>query len=97
MQEHSCKEMQLLLSNPERPIKYDPVFREYYIEIQSSFNVITMAYCPWCGKSLPKILRREFFDTLDELGIETDIGEYTKDERIPAEFRTDEWWIKRGL
>ncbi|WP_342269806.1 DUF6980 family protein [Rickettsia endosymbiont of Orchestes rusci] len=97
MKEHSCKEMKIFLSESRDPIKYDPVFREYYIEIKGSFNIITMSYCPWCGTKLPKELRNEFFDILDEYGIETDIGEYIKDKRIPAEFRTDEWWKKRGL
>jgi len=92
-----CKDMQIFLSDPRDPINYDPIFREYYIKLETRLNIITMSYCPWCGIKLPKKLREEFFDTLDEQGIETDIGEYTQDKRIPQEFRTDEWWKKRGL
>lgn len=62
-----------------------------------------MKYCLWCGEKLPnfitkriEILEKEYglkcyydFDEEDfEIGIKT---------RIPEEFKTDEWWKKRGI
>ena len=94
--EHCCNEMNLFIENTRDPIKYHLVFRTYYIDYNTS-NIITMEYCPWCGKKFPKELRDEFFDILEEeYQIETDMGEY-KETDLPKEFRTDEWWKKRGL
>ena len=95
---HSCKDMRLFLENPQDPILYNIIFREYYIKLYKQPNIITFSYCPWCGKVLPQSLRKEFFETLEsEYDIVTDIGEYKKNKRIPPEFKTDEWWKKRGL
>lgn len=59
---------------------------------------ITFSYCPCCGEALPQSLRKEFFETLEnEFSVVTDIGEYKKEKIIPPEFKTDEWWKKRGL
>ena len=92
-----CKEMSVLISDSREPIKYNKVFREYYIKSFRKYNIIAFEYCPWCGTKLTKALRNEFFDTLEnEYHIETDIGEY-KNEVLPEEFKTDEWWKKRGL
>jgi len=71
-----CKEMKMFLEDARDPIEYDPVFREYYISLNNQPNIITFAYCPWCGSKFLKELREEFFNTLEkEHNIETDIGE----------------------
>lgn len=95
---HDCKDMTIFLDNPEDPISYNPIFREYYIPLPLQHRIITFCFCPWCGIELPTILRSDFFDTLEkEFGIETNIAECKEDKRIPSEFKTDEWWKKRGL
>jgi hypothetical protein len=93
-EEHCCAEMNLHIHEKEKIIKYLPVTREY--GVQAADCVIqTLAFCPWCGKSLPRRLRSEFFDYLkEEYNIEADIGDLSK---VPKEFQTDEWWRKRGL
>ena len=55
-----------------------------------------ISHCPWCGTFLGKTLNREYFDILEkEYGIEIpDLENFTN---VPEEFRTDEWWKKRGL
>jgi hypothetical protein len=52
-------------------------------------------YCPYCGAEMPKIFDDEYYDALEEaVGKEfCDI----KEEEIPEEFKSDEWWKKRGL
>ncbi|MCE8168029.1 MAG: hypothetical protein I3275_05410 [Candidatus Moeniiplasma glomeromycotorum] len=95
---YCCKEKEIFLNDPSSPIEYDPVFREYYFRLDNQPQIITFAFCPWCGTKLPKELREEFFDTLEkEYKIETDIGEYKERADIPQEFKSDEWWKKRAL
>jgi hypothetical protein len=56
-----------------------------------------MQYCPFCGAKLHVDLfaNDEYYDALEEaVGKEfCDI----KEEEIPEEFKSDEWWKKRGL
>ncbi len=91
--EFCCKDMNLFLSDPRDPIKYNPVFREYFIDIENLNNILTMPFCPWCGYKLPSSLRDNFFDIIFN---ELELDDYD-DPRLPAEFKTDEWWRKRGL
>ena len=79
---------------------YYPIFREYFIDYKEKYGggIQLINYCPWCGNALPKSLRKKWFDILKrENNIETDIGEWRKRKDIPGEFKTDEWWKKRGL
>lgn len=93
-----CKEMNLFLLDTRDPIKYNPIFREYYIELYNQHNIITMDFCPWCGGKFSESLRVKFFDVLEsEYEIVTDIGEYKNRTDIPKEFQSDEWWKKRLL
>lgn len=71
----------------------------------------TIDYCPFCGIKLPKLLSDEYSIELEKVlgrkGYEALF--YYKDEgafkecpvldrnKVPEEFKTDEWWIKRGL
>ena len=93
-----CKEMRLFIEDPRDPIRYNNKFREYYIYIPRSHNIITMAYCPWCGKKLPGSLREKYFEILEEgYGLEVDIFSIKDNPNIPEEFTSDKWWKKRGL
>jgi hypothetical protein len=57
-------------------------------------------YCPFCGTKFPKDVRNEYWQTIvEEVGPEyypTDKN-YDPQRLPPPEFRTDEWWRKRGL
>lgn len=87
--------MRLALDIKGEHIEYCPILREYNITGNKGFK---MFYCPWCGSILPKRLRDEFFDILEkEYGIDSDIFEVLHNPKLPEEFRTDEWWKKRGL
>lgn len=53
-----------------------------------------MDYCPFCGAKLPERLDGKLTEILQkEYGL-TSWRDYKK---APKEFRTDEWWKKRGL
>ena len=53
-------------------------------------------YCPWCGSELPKELGEVWCDILEKEFNISDPFDKEKD-KVPQEFRTDEWWKKRGL
>ena len=77
-------------------VGYSPSMREYYISLKDPIVVDTIAYCPWCGTKLPESLRDQYFDTLkQEYNIDNDI-DAEEVGTLPAEFKTDAWWKKRG-
>ena len=78
--------------------EFDKTFKCYYIHLYSHWQ--TLAYCPYCGMKLPNLLCNEngddpYSDALEE-ALGKDYCDITEDE-IPEEFKTDEWWKKRGL
>ncbi len=97
---HCCELMDEFLEDIRIPLNYDPVFREYLMPLSYRGKITALQgldYCPWCGTKLPKSVREEWFDILEkEYGI--DHPRYDEQEKlIPEEFKTDEWWKKRGL
>lgn len=54
-------------------------------------------YCPWCGTKLPEDLFDKRVEILEEeYGIDAPYDGKQK-KNVPAEFLTDEWWVKRNL
>jgi len=54
-------------------------------------------FCPDCLMELPKSLLPEWKRiTEEEFGV-YDLPFEARLEKIPEEFRTEEWWVKRGL
>jgi hypothetical protein len=87
---HCCEMMMSNLAGGETAIRYWPKVREYGIPVvDGGDSVILIAHCPWCGESLPKSLREEWFRVLEAKGFEPG------DIRIPGELESDEWWIRR--
>jgi len=84
-------------------IWYDPQHRSYglmnYTGDWDDVHPSWMEYCPFCGKKLPKELDDDDMDPylMKEYGwTEDDCWGYPRRE-LPDEFKTDEWWKKRGL
>lgn len=95
---HCCMTMTECAHDPRIAVKYSPKYREYYIPLKKSNSIQTLLFCPWCGKELPKDLRDEYDEILEkEYNINIDDVVMEKKIRIPKEFKTDEWWKKRGL
>ena len=95
---HCCKLMAVMIDDKRFPVKYIPMFREYGISaVKPSHAVQQMNYCPWCGQKLPESLRDEWFDEIDELGLDDiDLGSIVDgDPRIPEDMKSDAWWRKR--
>ena len=87
----------------EHNLEYDPVRRIVYFfirsneppELQPEYYGSPCIFCPYCGTKIPKMLSLEYLDEL-EIAVGKDYCDITDDE-VPEEFKTDEWWIKRGL
>ena len=97
---YCCDLMRICLEDIRVQIKYNPIFREYFIPLLYKEELVAkqgILYCPWCGSSLPKSLRDPYFDILEtEYGIDDTCG-LQQEKLIPEEFKTDAWWKKRGL
>lgn len=94
---HCCKSMTMKLEDGKVPLEYFPIPREYGINLPGSSAIELLKYCPWCGKKLPKNLRKEFYKILKtEYNVEPDFF-ISDDPHVPVEFKSDAWWKKRGL
>jgi len=79
------------------PCSYSSKFREYYLDVIKGFGSEKINFCPYCGARLPEGLSDMWFDILEkEYGLDDPSWPEQK-KKIPAEFKTDEWWKKRGL
>lgn len=96
-EKYCCDLMKNALDDPRVYLYYDQIKREYRLPLKFLDAADILYYCPWCGKKLPSSLRDTYYDILEK--------EYTLDnydindnpEKIPQEFKSDEWWKKRGL
>lgn len=110
--EHCCERMDFFLDEKKVLIYYNPIYREYFINLKSFRNYKHVIYnCPWCGYEFPKSLVDTYYEILaDDFNIyrnpytgtycEILSDENTYDEidvDIPEEFKSDEWWKKRSL
>jgi hypothetical protein len=99
--EYCCREMMEVIKSHDFDLKYYARDAETYLISREGWGPAWyFDYCPFCGKSL-KSKYDLFLNTIkEELGIDTesedcDILEVCKS--LPEEFKTDEWWKKRGL
>jgi hypothetical protein len=75
-----------------KTLEFNSKYREWGINISDGgSSKMLIEYCPWCGKMLPVSVRDNWFDILEDM----DIDVYGDD--IPAEFKSDKWWIERKL
>lgn len=101
---HCCELMDLFLDDIRVPIVYSPVSREYSLLMLEDGKkrgrmhaVQRIVYCPWCNKKLPESLRDKWFEILEKEYNLDDPRREEQESLIPEEFKTDEWWKKRGL
>jgi hypothetical protein len=93
-----CAEMEKFVSEKEIHISYCPKTRVYGIAYKAGTGggIQLINFCPWCGKSLPKKLTDEYYDIIHD-DLKLDIFDKNYKRKMPSEFKTDEWWKKRGL
>lgn len=102
--QHCCEWMTLFLEDPRVAIIYLPYFRKYIIPLLKKSTHLSYVregfsidYCPWCAKKLPKSLTDEWFDILEKEYNLDNLWSKEQAKLVPEEFKTDEWWKKRGL
>lgn len=99
---HCCSDMDYYADSLYRKehdiIRYHPEDREYHFVLHGyDYGLETpFAYCPWCGSKLPESLSEEWCKVIKEkFGLDEVFAEEW--EKLPEEFKTEEWWQKRGL
>jgi hypothetical protein len=94
---YCCKNMGMAIENDEVPISYNPIVREYGLNLLSA-EIKLLYFCPWCSTKLPVSLNDEFFEILkNEYHIDDNFFEILKNPKLPNEFKSDIWWKKRNL
>ena len=91
---HCCFELDYFIKNGEVALCYNDIYREYGLNVlDGGSSFIQIKCCPWCGNKLPKDVGDEFSRLIyDELNLDG-----PDDPRLPEEFKSREWWVKRGL
>ncbi|MGC2310118.1 MAG: hypothetical protein WA432_00660 [Candidatus Babeliaceae bacterium] len=51
---HCCELMDIFLEDPNMPLKYYPIAREYGFLINASLAIQLLNYCPWCSIKLTR-------------------------------------------
>jgi Domain of unknown function (DUF6980) len=84
--------------DPQAPVVYSPVFREFGLPVfDGGPSATTLAFDPWSGKALPPSVRDAYFDEAEKiLGHEVGLLDDALDT-LPDSFRSEAWWIERGL
>ena len=69
----------------------------YYKKNNDEYGQYFMCFCPFCGEKMPPNLYGSdiYCDALEK-AVGKEYCDITEDE-IPEEFKSDEWWKKRGL
>lgn len=75
--------------NVDTPIIYIRKFDEYGLKIwDGGSSSIVLDFCPWCGDKLPTSKRDQWFEEIEQLGIDP----WTED--VPDKYNTDAWYRK---
>ena len=86
--EHRCSEHSNRSDCPDALVEYSPKFDEYGLFVHDGgASSISIEFCPWCGASLPKSKRNQWFERLASRGFHDPLN-----QEIPSEFHSDTWW-----
>lgn len=92
--EASFADLFRFIKRKECGLVYLPEKRWFGIQVRGKRGPLQkIDYCPFTGKRLPPDLWDAFFDELEKLDISSD----AKRSLIPVEYKTERWWLKRGL
>lgn len=89
-----CEDMQTWMHDNRFPLDLGVATRTFFLpEVWPHEGPgLRINFCPWCGKPLPTLQEKRWEILEKEYNIENFF-----DPRIPEEFNTEEWWVKRGL
>jgi hypothetical protein len=83
-----CLKFKMLLESGSTVV-YLPQTRTYLLTIDGDITY-SLHYCPCCGKEFPEDLTDKLTHIVYE---ELELDGYD-DHRLPAQFKSDEWWQK---
>lgn len=93
--DYCCSKLKKLFESKYYDFRYEKQFCCTSCKRRDGGVFFELNYCPFCGKNIKnkndiyeRILRRDF-------GVQDPYD--NDDPNIPLEFKTDEWWKKRGL
>jgi hypothetical protein len=101
---HCCKRMATALTMscdqhddpwdcPDVAVIYHEPFDEYGIPIRDGgMSYLLIEHCPWCGTALPAPRRDDWFDAMDDAGLDPD-----DTENLPKEFLCADWRLDKSL
>jgi len=89
--------MATFLKDSRVGVYYDPILRFYSIFIPSSGSYQKISFCPWCGNLLSPDLIEKYEEILKKEYNIDDPYDDEQMEKVPEEFKSDEWWKKRNL
>ena len=80
------------------PISYHADIRQYYLICDSRVSwVQKINHCLYCNHKFPEDLYAQYSELLEkEHGLD-EVTAWRYPERVPEEFKSEEWWKKRGL
>lgn len=94
---HCCETMEYYATEPNKLLDYDKEDRSdaLFLHNNPCGTHQRINHCPWYGTKLELNIRDVWVEILEN---EYEIKEpYLNRDKIPKEFKTDEWWKKRGL
>jgi hypothetical protein len=101
-----CDGLEAIIKNPQCSLEYEPHIREYILTVpeylrvknnNATYPTFVISHCPRCGSKFPESLFDEWHDIMEtEFGLSGLIGP-AEAHLIPEEYKTDEWWKRRGL
>jgi len=94
--EHKCDVHDDVYECCDHLFLYNAIYDEYGVIIHDGgSSYIEIAFCPFCGHRFNESKRYKFFELLEN---ELHYGDLEiSNGDIPEEFKSDEWWRKRGL
>ena len=81
-----CESMRSAIEDIENPMYYSSILREFGIRLTSEFEFELLNFCGWCGSTLPTSLRDEWFQKLENIGIDP------WEDDIPINYLSSAWW-----
>jgi hypothetical protein len=88
--EHRCDEHFPQSTCPDVLVAYSAKFDEYGIVVHDGgSSSVRIAFCPWCGQSLPASRRGQWFEELKRLGFDNPL-----DQNIPEAYLSEAWYAR---
>jgi hypothetical protein len=76
---------------PDIAVVYHEPFDEYGLPIRDGgMSYLLIRHCPWCGAALPAARRDDWFDVIEEAGLDPD-----GTDKLPAEFLRADWRVDK--